>query len=154
MGDAMVLNSFESIIEFAISREKEAVSFYQVLQRIAKFAERKKFLKEIEDMEQTHVAILEDVKANGAPSFAASRIENLKISEQVSAPTSVENLGYQDILILAMKREESSYDLYTQLGLEAQDGRIRGLFERLATEELKHKQYFETIYDTEILREN
>ena len=39
---------FDSIINFAIQREKEAVQFYKDLQDQVKFLQRKEFLKSLE----------------------------------------------------------------------------------------------------------
>jgi rubrerythrin len=64
------------------------------------------------------------------------------------------NMSYQDILILAMKREEQSMRLYTDMGEKVEDAQLKSLFRKLAGEEAKHKNKLETEYDENVLREN
>ncbi|MCK5223120.1 MAG: rubrerythrin, partial [Candidatus Aminicenantes bacterium] len=61
---------------------------------------------------------------------------------------------YQDIITIAMKREEAAYRLYTQMSESISEPKIKKLFEKLAEEELKHKLHFEKIYDDEFFNEN
>ena len=63
-------------------------------------------------------------------------------------------MTYQDIIILAMKKEEAAKKLYTDLAKQFSESESGKLFERLATEEAEHKLKFEKIYDDEILKEN
>jgi len=53
-----------------------------------------------------------------------------------------------------MKREKAAYRLYSDLAAKVQDAEIKKLFEGLAQEEAKHKLYFETQYDEEVLKDN
>ena len=48
---------------------------------------------------------------------------------------------------MAMKREEISLRLYTELSVRFADEQIGNLFRKLASEEAKHKLWFETLYD-------
>ncbi len=63
-------------------------------------------------------------------------------------------MNYQDIIILAMKREEASYRLYNDMAARVGNQNIKKLFLKLTSEEAKHKLHFEKIYDNEILTEN
>jgi rubrerythrin len=58
------------------------------------------------------------------------------------------------MLVTAMQREDLSYKLYKTLAEGSHDRNVANLFEKLAAEEIKHKNYFERLYDTEVLREN
>lgn len=145
---------FDSIINFAIQREKEAVQFYKDLQDQVKFLQRKEFLKSLEEMEKGHVTILENLKKKEIDEIKVSEVKNLKINDYLveSAPT--ETLSYQDILIIGMKKEQTAYELYTTLAEESSLPDIKKVFQKLASEEAKHKLFFETIYDEDILKEN
>jgi rubrerythrin len=59
-----------------------------------------------------------------------------------------------DIIHLAAKREEKAYKLYLELAAKCDDAKLKKLFDVLATEELKHKNRFETMYDEIVLSEN
>lgn len=145
---------FDEIIDFAINREYEAMKFYQDMQGMVKFYSQKKLLKDFELMEKGHAEILKDIRNTDFNKIEIPEIENLEISDYIveSKPTS--NMSYQDIIILAMKREEASYRLYNDMASRVGNQNIKKLFLKLASEEAKHKLHFEKIYDNEILTEN
>jgi len=63
-------------------------------------------------------------------------------------------MSYKDLLTLAMKREESSHALYTDLIRQGDDPSVQKLFQVLAQEELKHKLKLEKEYDDLLSHEN
>jgi rubrerythrin len=145
---------FASIIQFAIDREKEAVSFYQELQTKTKFSGKKEFLHSLELMEKAHVEILEHIRRQDISKIEVPLIKTMKISDYLVLVPVEGEMTYQDIIITAMKREEASYNLYSTLAGNFQDTTICKLFEKLASEEAQHKAKFEEIYDQEILKDN
>ncbi len=147
---------FNDIIDFAVEREKEAVQFYQELQEMAKFQSQKSVLKEFENMERGHIEILGNIRQAviNKPDAPLPRVEDLAISDYLVESKPTADMTYQDILIIAMKREEKAHNLYTNLASESGDEAVKKLFLRLAGEEAKHKFLFEKIYDEEILTEN
>ena len=145
---------FDEIIDFAINREYDAIKFYQYMQEMVKFNSQKKLLKDFELMEKDHAEILKNIRNTDFKEIEIPEIENLEISDYIveSKPTS--DMNYQDIIILAMKREEASYRLYNDMADRVGNQNIKKLFLKLASEEAKHKLHFEKIYDNEILTEN
>jgi rubrerythrin len=143
------------IIDFAIKREREAIQFYQDLQRMAAFSEKKKLFQKFESMERGHVVILEDIRKIGISHIDVPEVQTLHISDYlVDTPESPpEKLSYQDILILAMKKEQRAHSLYTDLAAKNRDPDVVKLFSRLASEEARHKRAFEEMYDSEILNQ-
>ena len=144
---------FDQIIDYAIEREKEAVQFYHELQTSVHFTERQKLLANLEQMEQGHVTMLEKIRNQKIEELVIPEVENLHISEYIVQDEPSGELSYQDILITAMKREESSHRLYTDLAEKTGDMGVRTIFSKLASEEAKHKLLFEKMYDEEILTE-
>jgi len=149
-------DKFNEIIDFAVAREKEAVKFYQDLQKMVTFKSRQKVLKGYEEIEKTHIVILEDIRKNIKKNIESPlpEIQDLVISNYLVETKPTDDMTYQDILITAMKREEKATQLYTKLASEAADGQVKKLFQKLANEESKHKLYFEKVYDEEVLTEN
>jgi hypothetical protein len=143
-------------IDFAIEREQEAVDFYKSLQVNSDFQSNKNFYVELEAMEQGHINTLENLKKNVIENsdLKVPTVDNLHISDYLVDVPSEGKLSYQDILILAMKREEKAYALYAMLAEEATDTFIKNIFLKLASEEAKHKNHFEKKYDSEILTDN
>ncbi len=148
-------DKFKEIMDFAIRTEQEAVYFYQNLQKMSSFQNQKDIMKEFELMEKGHIEILKNINiASGTDDSKIPHVENLAISEYLVEIPPKPDMDYQDVLIIAMKREENSLKLYEKLASESDEGEIKTFFLRLASEEAKHKLYFEKIYDDDILTEN
>jgi rubrerythrin len=148
------LSAFEEVIHFALEREKEAVKFYEDCSNISKRAGMKQAFLEMANEERKHVRLLENFKPGHIEKVVIRNIPNLKVSDyMVDIPFS-EDMGYQDLLILAMKKEESAYNLYTSLAATKDDPDLQKLFQMLAQEELKHKNRLEKEYDDAVYGEN
>jgi len=146
---------FKEIIDFAIRSEQEAVYFYQNLQKMSSFQNQKDIMREFELMEKGHIEILKKIDiASGTDSSKIPNVANLSISEFLVEVPAKPDMDYQDVLIIAMKREENALKLYEKLAAESDTDEIKTLFTRLAAEEAKHKHHFEKIYDDDILTEN
>ena len=143
----MTNQEFNAILDFAIEREKEAVEFYRALQKEAKFTAHIEMLKELEAMEIGHIVVIESIRAKGVDPELIKNTTNLKISEYLTHELTDDELSYQNILIRAMKREENSFKLYTEMSLKFADSEISTLFRRLAADEAQHKLQFEMMYD-------
>ncbi len=138
---------FNEILDFAVQREQEAVAFYRDLQIEAKFQDQIKMLKELEAMEMGHIVVIENIRKKGISEDEIKKVPNLKISEYLTEDVDNLDLTYQNILIKAMKREELSEKLYSELSIRFLDNEIHTLFRKLAVEEAQHKYHFEKVYD-------
>jgi len=145
---------FYEVIDFAIEREQEAVGFYRALQGIVHFKARQDLLRELEDMEKGHVKALESIRKGTIIMTELPKVQDLKTSDYLVAAQPAADMSYQDIIITAMKREEASVRLYTDLANVASDVTLKQLFLNLTAEEARHKLKFETIYNDEILKDN
>lgn len=149
------MTTFDEIIDFAIQREKDAVAFYEDLKTVAKFQAQKELLEEFRVMEIGHVRLLEGVKKRkSAEGLHPSPSEDLKLADYLVEAPPAEDMTYQDILIIAIKKEERAMSLYGRLHGEVDDTVLKETFGRLREEEENHKHHFEGLYDREILREN
>ena len=110
-------------------------------------------LKELEE-ELGHKKKLEAIKAGKRLVPSAEKVTDLKLAEYVVDVDPDAELNYQNALILAMKREKSSFKLYTDLAAAAESEDLKQTFLALAQEEAKHKLRFEIEYDDVILKEN
>ena len=150
----MTREKFNEIIDFAIQGEKDAVAFYHDLQSKSRFEAQRVLLQEYEKMEEGHVTILEDIRNKGFSKIKIKEGKDLHISDYLVDVTPSANMDYQDILLMAMKKEEAAYKMYKDLASRYIGTDIETLFQKLATEELDHKFKFEKLYDDEILTEN
>ncbi|MBP9037232.1 MAG: ferritin family protein [Candidatus Cloacimonas sp.] len=143
----MQQQEFEEILDFAISREEEAVKFYQELQEQSQFQDVKNMLKDLEMMENGHIQIIENIRITGVKEEDIQKVPNLNISEYLCVDPSDLDMSYQNLLVRAMKREENSFLLYSEMSVKFPDAEIATLFRRLAADEAKHKLFFENLYD-------
>ncbi|HCX73602.1 MAG TPA: hypothetical protein DHM37_07785 [Candidatus Cloacimonas sp.] len=151
----MNADKFNEIINFAVARERDAVEFYQDLQKKAKFKAQKEMLKELENMEKGHIITLNKLRKKGFAIVSEKKeVPDLKISNYIVNVATSENMTYQDILIVAMKREEASKNLYTDLAARLESREAQQVFQRLAQEEASHKLKFEKLYDEQVLKDN
>ena len=72
---------------------------------------------------------------------------DLKLSEYLTGPDTLEGASLQEVLIFAMKREEQSAAFYSQMMGAMRQENAKTLCLRLAQEELKHKMKLELEYE-------
>lgn len=143
----MTIAEYNEILDFAVAREQEAVKFYRDLQNEAKFHAQREMLKDLEAMEMGHIIVIENIRRQGVSEADIPKVQNLQISEYLSSDVENLDLTYQNILIKAMKREENSFKLYSEMSAKFPDSEISTLFRKLAADEAKHKLIFEKLYD-------
>lgn len=148
----MNFKSIDEILVFAIDKEKEAVTFYTDLSKKQTTDALALTFRELAQEEAKHVKLLTNISKNAGmiKSYELKKVPNLKISDYLVDMEYSENMVMQDILILAMKREEMAVKLYTQLAMGSIDDESVKLFKLLAQEESKHKLTFEKLYDDDL----
>jgi hypothetical protein len=147
----MQFKNLDEIIDFAIEKEKEAAVFYSTLSEQEHFAGKKEMLKEFSAQERKHQALLEDLKAGKVDQqlqdYKFKWIKDIKRSDYVDDVVYHPGMSYNELLLLAMKREEKALKLYNTLLANAQTDAQKKVFKMLCQEEAKHKLSLETIYD-------
>jgi rubrerythrin len=145
----MDFNSFEDLIRFAIEKEKDAVSFYEDARRQEIYAGAKEVFEEFAREERKHQSMLEgflkgDYKVSD---YAFKWIPDMKRSDYLVDIEYSPGMHYEDMLRLAMKREEKSLKLYNELAKKTGKKDLLKMFRVLSQEEAKHKLTLETLYD-------
>ena len=147
----MDFNNLVEIIDFAIEKEKEAAAFYLEVSEQEQFSGKKQMLKEFAAEERKHQAILEDLKSGNVGSklddYQFRWITDIKRSDYVHEMEYKPGMGYDELLMLAMKREEKALALYNDMLRNAQSEEAKKVFKMLCQEEAKHKLSLETMYD-------
>jgi rubrerythrin len=138
--------SVDEILDFAIGREIEAIQLYIELAGKVEKPEMRKVLKAFAVEEQEHKAKLEEAKVEGIV-MNDEEVGSLGIAEDIEGGEFRPDMSYSDILILAMKKEDVSVKLYTDLAKITQDEELKDMFLWLAQEETEHKLRFELEYD-------
>jgi rubrerythrin len=147
----MAVYTAEELLDFAIDREQEAHDFYMDLAGRAERPDIKEFLTQLAGEELRHRKKLEEIKSGSRSFPAAKDVTDLEIGDYLVEVEPNSELNYEDSLILAMKREEAAFSLYTDLSKLAGDEELRRIFLALAQEEAKHKLRFELDYREEFL---
>lgn len=143
----MNFENLKAIIEFALEREKEAVDFYAEAARSEAMSGVKDMLLEFSREEEKHVKMLENMDDAGFENYEFKWITDIKRSDYVSELSYSKGMAYQEILLVAMKREEKALALYNHMLENAEDDSQKRLFKILSQEEAKHKLALETMYD-------
>lgn len=145
--------SVEDILDFAVQNEQEAVDFYAELAQQARNEEMKKVFTQFAQEEMGHKSKLLHIKATGQYTLGKERVMDLKLSDYLVDIIPYPGMTYQEVLILAMKKEKNAFRLYMDLSKIAPSTHLQDLFVSLAQEESKHKLRFELEYDEFVLKE-
>ena len=148
------MNTVDEILDFAIQREQAAADFYNNLADKATSAWMKDMLLSFSQEELRHKGKLKSVKKGEKLLSSQQKVQDLKLGDYLVDVEPEGDLTLQDAMIVAMKREKAAYRLYSDLAQKVIDPEMKDLFLGLAQEEAKHKLYFETQYDDQILRDN
>ena len=147
----MNFNNLTEIIDFAIAKEIEAAEFYRTVSEQESFSGKKEMFMEFAAEERKHQALLEDFKSGkiGAQlvDYEFKWVTDIKRSDYVDDITYKPGMPYNDILMLAAKREEKALALYNQMLANADTDEARKVFKILCQEEAKHKLALETMLD-------
>jgi len=142
------------ILSFAIEKEEEAAEFYDQLAAKVSASEMRRVFHEFARDERSHRAKLERIRDGGRLEPSTGRITDLKIADYLEDVEPGIDTNYQQALIIAMKREKRSYDLYSTLAEAVKDEALRQTFLALAQEEARHKLRLEAEYDDMVLTES
>ncbi|MGD8984026.1 MAG: ferritin family protein [Desulfobacteraceae bacterium] len=147
----MKFERLTEILDFAIEKEIEAVEFYSSLAQKEAFSGADKMFGEFAEEEKKHQKLLEDFKDKGITKsmeeYGLKWITDIKRSDYVVDLEYQADMGYKEILMLAMKREEKALKLYNEFLDQADTEDSKKLFKILCQEEAKHKLALETLYD-------
>lgn len=150
----MNFNDFDSVIQFALEREEEAIEAYEQLLPKATLPGLRELLKELQAEERKHKERLEELSQRDLPPSEVPEVEDMKISDYVLEGTIDEGMSLQDVLILAAKREQKAIELYRDLAQRTDSPEINQLFEWLVSQEKAHKLRLESEYEKHILQED
>ena len=147
----MKFESLDEIVDFAIEKEREAAEFYQSISEQESFSGTKQMFAEFAAEEKKHEDLLLKFKTTGVTEslndYQLKWITDIKRSDYVVEMEYTPGMAYNEILMLAMKREEKALALYNDFLDKADTEAGKKLFKVLCQEEAKHKLALETMYD-------
>jgi rubrerythrin len=147
----MKFDNLEAIVDFAIEKEKEAAQFYSGLAKEEIFSGSKDMFLDFAREEAKHQKLLHDFKSKGftqaMKDYKLKWIKDIKRSDYVVELEYRKGMAYNEILMLAMKREEKALKLYNDFLKQSDSPEAQKIFKMLCQEEAKHKLSLETMYD-------
>jgi rubrerythrin len=145
----MEFKSIDDIVDYAIEKEIEAAEFYEKAAKTIEIVGASEVLKDYAAEERKHEQILKDLKENKAriEEYKFEKIQDIKRSDYLVEMTYRPDMNYEDLMRLAMKREEKANQLYLTLAKATDNEEHAQFFTLLAQEELKHKNSLEKLYD-------
>jgi len=148
-------DSIGEILEFAIAREMEANQFYMALAEQLENPAMRELVLEFAKEELEHKAKLElEVLKIGKVLRPVGKRAEFKVADYIVDFGIESDLGYKDLLIVAIEKEKKSLRLYIDLAAIIEDKDSRETLLSIAEEEAKHEVLFEIEYDEVKLREN
>ncbi len=150
----METKTFGQVIEFAILREEDAIKVYGDMVEMAETPGLKTLLAELQNEERNHKKLLQDLTEEKVESLKVKDVIDLRISDYLVEEPPSADMNFQDLLILAAKKEQMAVELYSSLAEKAEQEELRKLFEFLVMQEKSHKLKLEKEYETRVLDEN
>ena len=144
--------SVDELLYFSICNEEEAMNFYNDMAGNMDSPAMRTVFEEFAREEEGHKAKLLKVKTSGGFNPSSAAIMDLKIGDYLVEVTADKDISYQDVLILAMKKEKAAFKLYMDLHETVDDADLKSLMLALAQEEAKHKLRFEIEYDDNFMK--
>ena len=148
--------TINDIIKLATEKEQEAAEFYSKAVTIVANPGTRVMLKELAREEEQHVAYLADIQAGKSSTAVRSKplppgmdLSSYLVSEPLS-----DNSTPQDVMILAIKREDKAIAFYAGQLPVVKGTELYPLFEQLLTWEREHKERLEAEYDQVVLKDN
>ena len=150
----MGLDAFNEIIEFAIRNEEIAIHSYGSLTEIARTPGLKKLLLEFQEEEKNHKKLLQEITKEKIESLEIKEVIDLKISDYLVEEPAGSDMSFQDLLILAAKKEQKAVELYSDMERKVKNKELKRLFEFLIQQEKSHKLKLEEEYEKHVLEED
>jgi len=143
-----------NMLNMALKKEENAYNFYTRAQEMAGLSNVKDLFEELAGEEKKHQEVItsyiEEQKAKGAewnPAEDLGDTEEVGYTKYLIKIELSEDTTYQDALIIALKREERSYELFSNFYKVAKDEGVKKLFSRLMDDEIRHLKMIEERYD-------
>lgn len=144
----------KELIEKSVMHEDKSQKFYLDALKHVTDPAAKVWLKELAAEEVKHKEMLLNFDTSKVMSFKPGETQDLHISEFLVDKDVSEIKDFQDVLIIAMKKEQKSYNFYVSMSQSTDSMEMKKMCRILAQEELKHKHKLEVAYDDMVFSEN
>ena len=136
------------ILDIAIRREEVAYDFYMDIYHKVDDAGVKDTVEFIAREEKKHKAFLVSYKEGkyGGDSLRMADVVEYKLAEYLEEPEISKNSSSEEVYLVAAHREGRSHQFYSELANMHNDSKLKTMLQKMANEELKHKEKMEYLY--------
>jgi rubrerythrin len=136
------------ILDMAIQREEVAYDFYMDIYHKVDDASVKDTVEFIAEEEKKHKAFLVSYKEGkyGADSLRLADVVEYKLAEYLEEPEISKTSSIEEVYLVAAHREGRSHQFYSELANMHDDSELKTMLQKMANEELKHKEKMEYLY--------
>lgn len=142
----MKADDAKKIIATAIDREVEAYTFYKSVADKVKDKALRSLFEELAGEEKKHREFLQGFLAKDVSKIKFAAGHDYKVGNELPTPALSVNMKPLDGLVIAIQKELSAMQMYTQFANAAVDIETQLLFTQLANMERSHKARLEDIY--------
>jgi rubrerythrin len=140
--------NLKDILDLAVLKEVEAQELYIDLCLKSESDAVREVFQMLISQEKQHQAIIEkyrvgDLKQGG---LHMEHPCDYHIAEHFAEPKPTADMELKDAFLYAADREKESYEFYVKLVHMHMPGNVRGLLENLASQELEHKAFVESLF--------
>ena len=136
------------VVDLAIQREEEAYAFYMDIHNKMQDADVRETVEFIANEEKKHKAFLVGYRQGNYGSDALRMVEvvDYKVAEYLEEPEIEKDSSREDVYLIASHREARSHLFYTELANMHTESELKTMLQKMANEELKHKEKMEYLY--------
>lgn len=141
--------TFAEVIGFAVMREEESHDFYRDLAAKSNDPFVKTLFVEFAKEELQHKKMLLTIDADALENMFEKIVKkqsDLRIAGKMENVAATQDMDFEEALVLAMKREDKAFQLYSLLAETSEDDDLSILFLGLAREEEQHRTKIEKTF--------
>jgi len=150
------ISNFNDALDAAINKEINAVNFYKKAMNIVNYPGAKDMIADFIREEKRHVQLLKAAKESKDMISVGQKSlpPDLEITKFLVDVAITENSTPQEVMIAAMKNEESAIALYAQKVKAFKGTELEPVFHELMQMEKEHKDHLENEYERNFMPDN
>jgi len=139
--------TLSEVIKEAIQKEVLSRFMYIGLRQRVKSQESKDAFKLLAEQEEYHQHVLEDYLSGKLKEGTLSNnmVVDHSVTDHLGQPDVTPNMDIKDVYVLAVKKEQTANNFYSNLAAIHPEGKAKNLLEFLAAQELEHKAIVEKL---------
>lgn len=141
-------NDYSYLLEFkdfAVRKEQQAAEFYTSLAGRVQIHAVAVELRKLAAMEEDHRTRLETLNVADVSGRVPPMLEGIQTADYIADAEPTPDMSLPDLLRVAIRRENASLQLYSDMADSLPDSRLKQLLQNLAGDEMQHREYLEKL---------